>query len=269
MDDIEARVQKWKELEKQKADEKVEALEQRLARAREENEMTIEFRERRYRRLLRITTDKIEGIAPPERLPRWLRFDTWTVDEGLVLLCGFDPKGIRFNEDGTLISVHSLEPTTPTRLDGLDFSNPFVSEIVGSRLERSMKMAFAGDRAELKAFWSSGNHTETRYPPKYFIDWIESKGFKIPWKEWAVKNGYLGQSQEGRAQEKPLTTKERNTLLTIIAVLCKEAKFDHKKASKTAGLIRGTANGMGLDIGETTIENHLKKIDDALEGRMK
>jgi hypothetical protein len=68
---------------------------------------------------------------------------------------------------------------------------------------------------------------------------------------------------------RPLLTTERNTLITIIAVLCKEAKLDYAKAAKTAGLIQSTAAGMGLSIGETTIEGHLKKIPNALATRMK
>lgn len=71
------------------------------------------------------------------------------------------------------------------------------------------------------------------------------------------------------SSEKSLGTKERNTLLAIIAVLCKEAKLDHTKPAKTAGLIQSTAAGMGLSIGESTIEGHLKKIPDALGTRMK
>ena len=78
---------------------------------------------------------------------------------------------------------------------------------------------------------------------------------------------------EGREKEqhpeKPLATTERNTLLTIIASLCKEAKLDYTKHAKTAGLIQSIAAGMGLSIGETTIEGHLKKIPNALAGRMK
>ena len=69
--------------------------------------------------------------------------------------------------------------------------------------------------------------------------------------------------------EKPLSTRERNTLLTIIAVLCKEAEIDYTKAAKAAALIQGTAATLGVNIGETTIEEHLKKIPDALERRMK
>ena len=69
--------------------------------------------------------------------------------------------------------------------------------------------------------------------------------------------------------KKPIATTERNTLLTIIAALCKEAKLDYTKPAKTAGLIQSTAAGMGLSIGETTIEDHLKKRPNALAGRMK
>lgn len=71
------------------------------------------------------------------------------------------------------------------------------------------------------------------------------------------------------SNEKPLTTRERDTLLTIIAVLCKDAGYDYTRHAKTAGLIQSTAAKMGVSIGETTIEGHLKKIPDALGTRMK
>jgi len=67
--------------------------------------------------------------------------------------------------------------------------------------------------------------------------------------------------------DKPIATRERNTLLTIIAALCKDVGYDVSKHSKTAGLIRNTAADMGITIGETTIEMHLKKIPHALEAR--
>lgn len=69
--------------------------------------------------------------------------------------------------------------------------------------------------------------------------------------------------------DKPLSTRERDTLLTIVAVLCKEAKIDYNKPAKAAGMIKSTAATMGVSIGETTIEGHLKKIPDALATRMK
>lgn len=69
--------------------------------------------------------------------------------------------------------------------------------------------------------------------------------------------------------DKPLGSRERDTLLAIIAALCEDAGFDYKKHAKTAGIIQSTADGMGVSIGETTIEGHLKKIPDALRTRMK
>ena len=67
----------------------------------------------------------------------------------------------------------------------------------------------------------------------------------------------------------PLSTRERNTLLSIIAVLCKEAKIDYESCAKSACIIKDLTATIGLSIGESTIESHLKRIPDALEARMK
>lgn len=77
------------------------------------------------------------------------------------------------------------------------------------------------------------------------------------------------QQMEPQPLDKPLQTRERNTLLSIIAVLCKEAKIDYTRSAKAAGYIQSTASLMGLSLGESTIEGHLKKVDDALASRMK
>lgn len=69
--------------------------------------------------------------------------------------------------------------------------------------------------------------------------------------------------------EKPLSTVERNVLLAIIAVLCKDCKLDYKTHAKSAALIKSSADLLGISIGESTIESHLKKIPDAVESRMK
>lgn len=74
---------------------------------------------------------------------------------------------------------------------------------------------------------------------------------------------------DGSALDKPVSTRERNTLLTIIGVLCKEAGFDYSRTAKTAGLIESAAANLGVGIGETTVEGHLKKVSDAMGTRMK
>lgn len=67
----------------------------------------------------------------------------------------------------------------------------------------------------------------------------------------------------------PMGKRERDTLLTIIFVLCKEAKIDHTRPAKAAGFIQATAIDLGVSLPETTVEGYLKKIPDALATRMK
>lgn len=94
---------------------------------------------------------------------------------------------------------------------------------------------------------------------------------KVPdptqWGEKLMEPGPI--AEVATSAEKPVTTRELNTLLTIIALLCKEAKLDYTVSSKTADLIVSTAAGMGVAIGKTTIREYLKKIPDALGARMK
>jgi hypothetical protein len=69
------------------------------------------------------------------------------------------------------------------------------------------------------------------------------------------------------AQDRPLSTVERNILLVMIAAACKEASLDYTKPAKTAGVIIGLAAQLGAIIGETTVEGHLKRIPQAIEAR--
>lgn len=66
-----------------------------------------------------------------------------------------------------------------------------------------------------------------------------------------------------------LATRERNNLLCIIGALCKAAKVDHTKASKAAAVLAGFATEMGMNLAESTIEEHLKKVAEAVGARTK
>jgi hypothetical protein len=74
---------------------------------------------------------------------------------------------------------------------------------------------------------------------------------------------------DGNALNNTLSTRERNTLLVIIGVLCKELRLDYTRWAKTAGLIESSAALLGVSIGESTIEKHLKKVAEAMAARMK
>lgn len=79
-------------------------------------------------------------------------------------------------------------------------------------------------------------------------------------------------AESDQIEEKPLATTERNTLLTIIAVLAKAAKVqidDYSKPGKAAGYIEGLTDEFGAHVSKRAIEDHLKKIPDALRTRMK
>ena len=65
--------------------------------------------------------------------------------------------------------------------------------------------------------------------------------------------------------EKAIGTRERTTLLTILAALAEEAKISLVTPSKSAELIAGMTERMGSPVAKRTIEEHLKKVTDALE----
>jgi hypothetical protein len=67
--------------------------------------------------------------------------------------------------------------------------------------------------------------------------------------------------------EKPLAQRERSTLLTIIAALCRLAKIDIARTSAAAAAIESQTELIGARVAARTIEEHLKRVPDALEGR--
>lgn len=79
----------------------------------------------------------------------------------------------------------------------------------------------------------------------------------------------FGDEAEYQKPAKPLATRERYTLLTIIAALCKEAKIDIRTPSKAGDLIQSLTDSMAAPVAKRTIEEHLKKIPDALASRMR
>lgn len=68
--------------------------------------------------------------------------------------------------------------------------------------------------------------------------------------------------------ERPLGSRERKTLLVVIAALAKAAKISLESTGKAAGYIEGLTAGIGARVSKRAIENHLNLIPDALESRM-
>ena len=76
-------------------------------------------------------------------------------------------------------------------------------------------------------------------------------------------------SNHAAGDSRPLLTTERNTLLTIIAALAKQAKIEIKETGKSAQYISGLTDELGANVSKRAIEEHLKKIPNALETRMR
>jgi hypothetical protein len=74
-------------------------------------------------------------------------------------------------------------------------------------------------------------------------------------------------SEPDQKVEKPIERRERSTLLIIIAALSQMAKIDVTKPSGASGAIENQTVRMGARVAARTIENHLKLIPEALEGR--
>lgn len=64
-----------------------------------------------------------------------------------------------------------------------------------------------------------------------------------------------------------LGTRERETLLLMVAALMKGHKLDWQKPSKAATAISALADDLGVKVGQRTIEEHLKHIPDLLQKR--
>jgi len=71
------------------------------------------------------------------------------------------------------------------------------------------------------------------------------------------------------SDERALATKERNTLLTIIGLLAGEAKVDWQRPTKAAETIVSLADQANVSLGVRTVEEHLKRIPEAMRTRMK
>lgn len=66
--------------------------------------------------------------------------------------------------------------------------------------------------------------------------------------------------------EKSARTIERNTLLTIVAGLCKKAEVDWTQRGAPVEIARMTEE-IGARVSDDTVRRHLEKIPDALESR--
>jgi hypothetical protein len=78
----------------------------------------------------------------------------------------------------------------------------------------------------------------------------------------------LSRSGQPAKVDRPLHTRQRRTLLTIIAALCSQANIDYT-ARGAAQRFKSATELVGTPIDDGTIDKLLKEIPDALESRIK
>jgi hypothetical protein len=110
----------------------------------------------------------------------------------------------------------------------------------------------------LHYFWEHEEYDQ-RAPrtPQFFIDWAQSKKHIIPWLDWHQS-----------AVVKPITTNERDSLLLLIAALCKHSKINFEERGAATNLAKMTETH-GYTLSDDAIRKALLKIPDAIERRSK
>ena len=218
-----------------------------------------------YRELRKQRNKEVEIALDVNGYSNFLGFDDdiflldyWGFEQGLFYLVGISEMPEFFAEDidGTLHVIKTLEQETFTEAQ-----------------EQHIIEAFMRKVSRLQKIWNSGGHPQSN-PPMYYIEWALSKKIDIPWLQYAIDHGFYKpntttDNQQPTTIDKPLSNKERETLLVIIAALAKDSKVDISKTSKAGELIANMTDLLGSPVGATTIETLLKKIPKALESRAK
>lgn len=180
------------------------------------------------------------------------------------------------------VDVSRLTPVLTRRnLRGeIDISNTYLlsSEVMAWCAEHSMSygpLCWAHDEGERQIF-NAGRlgankvreELESSKNTKEFIDRMSiARAIEGTWEEkyqTLLAEQIANQNRDPEEAEKPISSRERYSLMAIIATLIGECNWDYRRAAKTASEIYRSANLAGIQIGETTIENHLKRIDAAL-----
>ena len=154
------------------------------------------------------------GMTKPILLHGWFAHDTWTRDEGLLLLLGLLPGPF---ERSSLFRL-ALDDVGPTRTQTiisarfLDWSLVDLQGYLNARrwlaaepeLDASEFPITSFELVELGAtlqryedLWDSGEH-RPRNPPAYFLKWAARKGINVPWTDWATGEGLAGATRVPR-----------------------------------------------------------------------
>lgn len=197
----------------------------------------------------------------PDRLFYWMRYDTWSVYDGIAILSNIDPSSAKIDENGHMQNIASMRT-----LDGICLSDELLNDILPfvngtPHSIEFFRASLLGRYCQMRDFWESGNHTEGRYPPKYFIDWAISKGMKPKWLDWAKENRLIDDDNKPEIEDREPVGKSRTGFQNAMAALFNElldAKQERNpKITKTALIQRLTEKYSGVGITESFLTRNI------------
>lgn len=188
----------------------------------------IESANTRFRKYAAVVVGIITRADEPKKLRFYLRHDAWTAETGLFLLAGLVPASSERATEAHLEVFKAWSGISGTVFDaasdiyGLGLWRDH-TEVVSdwSYVRRSIVRKCGNAFKTMQAVWASGQHPE-RSPPQYFIDWAASKGFDVPWVDWAVEQGLASRPPTGCVStplDDCLGDRERESLQKQVAAL--------------------------------------------------
>ena len=210
----------------------------------------------------------------------WFELDTWEEKEAACLICNIDPSTADIKWFGDVQS----------KSDNLILiSARYLVQDASSSVDRSeidfKKVMMPFTEMLLRKYWRIYLRATDRpgdfgsATPVEYVTWAESRGFEVPWLQWAIDQGLLPDiyaESEADSSDKdqisaappPMMTREKNTLLTLVAALLHELDIDPNKRGITKK-VEGITEDFGAPIGSQTIKKVLKGLADAVETRQK
>jgi len=147
----------------------------------------------------------------PEGLCEWFRHDTWTQEQGLILLLGLDPKETSIEPSIWLgMNNERVDEIMQAKfLDGreIDFAKWFAVfnqlkskgiQGIDDNLAKKVKdeiFVLSQIYRDMKTIFESGNHP-IRNRPDFYVQWALGKGFNVPWLDWYEHRGVSSKSDK-------------------------------------------------------------------------
>lgn len=168
--------------------------------------------------------------------------------EAVVLSLNIDPRQVRHTKDQWMASP------------GADRMFDESPELSDRMLVARSNVSSEGPLHPISI--SMGQPLECKVSLSEFGAWAETLDWQLP-NAFPRSRGKQPSPHRDDA-ERPLMTKERNTLLAIIGVLANMAGLDIKKASKTGEIIESEAAKLGLSLSRRSAMDHLSRVPDAM-----